>query len=61
MQSTSGYGMGRYGKGAYGVGEESIEIQLNDGTKLSCLDLVQGVLSTGKNFFYFLTSSAAYP
>jgi hypothetical protein len=37
--------MGRYGKGAYGVGEESIEIELNDGTKLNCLDLVQDVMS----------------
>ena len=49
--SARGHGMGRYGKGAYGVGEESIEIELNDGTKLNCLDLVQDVMSRWKSFF----------
>jgi hypothetical protein len=49
--SSRGYGVGRDGKGAYGVGEESIEVQLSDGTSLRCLDLVTGVVSTWKTFF----------
>jgi hypothetical protein len=49
--STRGFGLGRFGKGAYGVGEESIEIRLNDGTTLGCLGLVHGVLSTWNSFF----------
>jgi hypothetical protein len=44
--SQQGYGMGRYGKGAWGVGEESIEVALNDGTRFSALELVEGVLGT---------------
>jgi hypothetical protein len=49
--TSQGYGAGRYGKGGYGVGEESIEIQLNDGTKFYCLELVQGVIDTWQTFF----------
>jgi hypothetical protein len=49
--SVRGYSLGRYGKGSYGVGEVSIDVELNDGTKFSCLDLVNGVLSTWKSFF----------
>jgi hypothetical protein len=49
--SSSGFGVGRYGKGGYGVGEESIEVCLNDGTSFHCLDLVQGVLSSWQTFF----------
>jgi hypothetical protein len=49
--SASGFGKGRYGNGGYGVGEESIEVQLNDGTTFHCLDLVNGVLKTWQGFF----------
>lgn len=49
--SSRGFGVGRFGKGDYGVGEESIEVNLNDGTNFHCLDLVQGVLSSWQIFF----------
>ena len=49
--SMSGFGAGRYGKGGYGAGEESIVIQLKDGTAFDCLDLVSNVLSTWEAFF----------
>lgn len=49
--TSQGYGVGRFGKGGYGLGEESIEVVLNDGTCFHCLDLVQGVLTTWQTFF----------
>lgn len=49
--SVSGFGVGRFGKGGYGVGEESIEVCLNDGTRFHCLDMVQSVLSSWQTFF----------
>lgn len=49
--SARGFGLGRYGKGSYGAGEASINVELNDGTKYTCLDLVNGVLSTWRGFF----------
>ena len=49
--SLQGFGLGRYGKGGWGEGEESIEIQLNDGTTFDSLDLVQGVVTTWRTFF----------
>jgi hypothetical protein len=49
--SARGFGIGRFGRGGYGVGEESIEVQLNDGTSFHCLDLVQGALSSWQTFF----------
>ena len=49
--SSTGFGMGRYGKGVYGIGEESIEIKLNDGSSFQCDELVSNVLSTWKCFF----------
>src|ERR1019366_6569578 len=48
--SARGWGAVRYGKGGYGVGEESIEVQLNDGTSFQCLDLVKNVLATWQSF-----------
>jgi len=48
--TVQGFGLGRYGKGGYGVGEESIEVQLNDGTSFHCLDLVQGVVGSWQSF-----------
>src|SRR5882724_13085910 len=41
--AATGFGVGRFGKGAWGVGEESVSIQLNDGTSYSGLQLVEGV------------------
>lgn len=49
--SARGWGLGRYGKGGYGVGEESIEVQLDDGSRFHCLDLVKNVLAIWQNFF----------
>jgi hypothetical protein len=49
--SARGYGVGGYGKGGYGVGEESIQVQLNDGKSFQCLDLMENVLATWRNFF----------
>ena len=49
--SSSGYGMGRFGKGGFGVGEESINIVLNDGTSFNVFDFLQGVLSSWDEFF----------
>ncbi|MBT5177039.1 MAG: hypothetical protein HOL93_10860 [Candidatus Marinimicrobia bacterium] len=49
--SSQGFGNGRFGKVDFGEGEESIQIQLNDGTTFHCLDLVQGVLTSWDKFF----------
>jgi hypothetical protein len=49
--SNRGFGVGRYGKGGYGLGEESIEVQLNDGTSFQCLDLVNNVIASWQSFF----------
>ena len=49
--SSQGFGNGRFGKGDFGEGEESIQIQLDDGTTFHCLELVQGVIACWRNFF----------
>ena len=49
--TSQGFGVGRYGKGGYGVGEESIEVQLNDGATFHCIELVQGVIASWQTFF----------
>jgi hypothetical protein len=49
--SCQGFGVGRFGKGGFGIGEESINVALNDGTNISALDLVEGVLGTWQSFF----------
>jgi len=49
--SSQGYGVGRFGKGGFGIGEESIEILLNDGTNYDGLDLVNGVLNEWHQYF----------
>ncbi|HEU5341666.1 hypothetical protein [Edaphobacter sp.] len=43
--SSQGYGCGRYGRGGYGTGEEQIQIKLNDGTVINCLDFVREVVA----------------
>jgi hypothetical protein len=50
-ESAQGYGLGRYGKGRYGYGEEDIQITLNDGSAVSCLELVKGVILSWDRFF----------
>jgi hypothetical protein len=49
--SEQGFGQGRYGRGGFGLGEESIEVTLTDGSSFDCLELVEGVMNTWKNFF----------
>jgi hypothetical protein len=51
-ESEQGYGLGRYGKGGYGIGEHSIQIQLNDGSSISCLELVKKVIDAWETFFH---------
>jgi hypothetical protein len=48
--AESGFGVGRFGKGGWDVGEESIEVKLNDGTSFSCLELTRGVISFWETF-----------
>ena len=43
-KSSQGFGVGRFGRGGFGVGEEAIEITLNDGTVIDGLDFVQRVV-----------------
>lgn len=49
--SAQGWGLGRYGHGGYGIGEEKITVELNDGTRISCLDFVQQVLVVWRTLF----------
>ena len=49
--SERGYGLGRYGAGGFGVGEESITVELLDGTSFSALDLVDQVSRLWEAFF----------
>lgn len=49
--SKQGYGIGRYGVAAYGVGEESIQITLNDGSSFSSPEFVEGVVDAWDSFF----------
>jgi hypothetical protein len=48
--SSQGYRVGRFGHGGFGVGEESIDVILNDGTTYNCLTLVQGVVDKWEKF-----------
>jgi len=50
ITSSQGWGMGRYGKGAYGIGEESIIIEMADGTKRDCLEFVDDVVAFWESF-----------
>jgi len=51
-ESRQGSGHGRFGKGGYGIGEQSIQIALNDGSSLSCLELVKNVIDAWETFFH---------
>jgi hypothetical protein len=48
--SRGAYGTGRHGKGVYGVGEESIRVELNDGTTFDALGLTRQIVSTWRDF-----------
>jgi hypothetical protein len=50
--SYQGYGVGRYGKGGFGVGEEAIQIELDDGATYDGLEFVNDVVETWKRFFH---------
>ena len=50
-KSSQGYGVGGYGRGGYGLGEESIEIELNDGTVINLIELVNEVVSAWERIF----------
>jgi hypothetical protein len=49
--SNQGWGYGRWGKGLFGVGEESIEIEWSDGTKIDALELSKEILLFWETFF----------
>jgi len=49
--SMRGWGVGRYGRGGYGVGEESISVELLDGTKYNAIALVRDTLRVWESFF----------
>ena len=51
VDSSRGYGSGRFGMGYFGVGEEQIEITLSDGSVISAFDFVRNVVSTWESFF----------
>jgi hypothetical protein len=50
-KSSQGFGIGGYGKGGYGVGEESIEIELSDGSAINFTDLIREVVSVWERVF----------
>ena len=41
--TREGYGVGGHGKGGYGIGEQSVTINLSDGTQRDALDLVHAI------------------
>ena len=50
-RSSQGFGVGGYGKGGYGVGEESIQIELTDGSTINFTDLIREVVSVWERVF----------
>jgi len=50
-ESKSGFGKGRYGTGAYGVGEDSIEIRINNNSEWIAQEFACGVLLAWLQFF----------
>lgn len=50
-ESQQGFGKGRYGKGAYSVGEEAIEIRINNNSEWTALEFACGVLQAWLQFF----------
>ena len=41
--TKQGWDVGRYGKSGFGIGEQSVTINLTDGTTRDALDLVRGI------------------
>lgn len=50
-ESQRGFGVGRFGQGAYGVGEEAIEIRINNNSEWTALEFACGVLQAWLQFF----------
>jgi hypothetical protein len=44
-ESNQGWGFGRFGKGGFDIGEESIEIEVDDGTIIDALALTRSLLA----------------
>ena len=51
VNSKSGFGVGRFGKGPFGHGEESISIEMNDGTSWNAIEFKDLILSLWQEFF----------
>jgi len=51
VSSNQGWGVGRFGKCGWGKGEEQIEIELNDGSRIDGLHFVQQVVDIWQLFF----------
>jgi hypothetical protein len=51
VDSTQGFGIGRFGKGGGGTGEENIQIELTDGSSIAGLELVENVIRVWDAFF----------
>lgn len=51
VESKSGFGIGRYGAGPFGIGEESIEITLQDGAAFNLLQFSKDVEKAWSRFF----------
>lgn len=52
-----GYGVGRFGVGLYGDGEQSITVELIDGTEISALTFADAVIELYQQ--YFISSNEA--
>jgi hypothetical protein len=50
-ESTQGFGMGRYVKGPYGVGEESIQLTLEDGALVGAIEFSRRLLAVHSYVF----------
>jgi hypothetical protein len=57
-ESKQGYGIGRYGKGGYGVGEESIDITLDNGTTIGAIAFSSALLAT---YVYVFDGAGSLP
>jgi hypothetical protein len=49
--TRQGYGVGGYGKGGFGVGEQSVTINLSDGTTRDAHDLVRAIATKWAGIF----------
>jgi len=51
VTSHQGWGTGRFGQGQWGIGEVGLTIELNDGKKYNCFEIVNGVVDFWDAFF----------